>query len=231
MNYLWEVMIQAGKQGISEEQLRFGIAGLYSAYMEIANTCINQNSLEQEQVIEVNPYYRFYEIFKDLYQPDLNQWNALRDSITNLILHELAENDVLSGMTKEEFCKKLLLKDFRQDVFGCDAREAMELFTIDEQQTVMSGMLRQYQTGCCMDLFQSMMETLIPDNIVYHNNHKPREILIYVGREKEETLEKKIMFLVHMFLNLISNVNVYYEYHFGIIGIEGTMVIDEIALC
>jgi len=231
MNYLWEVMIQAKRQGIPEENLVFCVPEVFSAYMEISNRFINQDSLETGQCIEINPYYRFHEIFKDLHQPDYQEGNELQSSLTNLILHQLAGNDVMSGMTKEEYHKKLLLQDISEGKKGRLAKEAMNLFDIDEQQTILSGMLRQYLTGCSIDLFQEMMEALIPDYIVYHNNQKASEVLIYIGRKRSEQLEQKIQFLISGFLNLAGNVDIYYEYHFGIIGVEETMIIDEIALC
>ena len=231
MNYLWEVMIQAGIEGIPAGKLRFCIPKVFSAYMEISNVFINQSSLESEPSIEINPYYRFYEIFKDLYQPDYRQGEELRGSLTNLLIHQLAENDVLSGMTKEEYHKALLLQDITGGRNGWLAQKAIALFDIDEQQIILSGLLRQYLTGCSIDLFREMMKSLIPDNIVYHNNVKTSEVLIYIGRKKHELLEKKLQFLISAFLDLSGSVDIYYEYHFGIIGVDETMTIGEIALC
>ena len=231
MNYLWEVIIQAGREGISAEKLRFCIPKVFSAYMEISNVFINQGSLGGEQDIAINPYYRFYEIFKDLYQPDYQQGEELRSSLANLLIHQLAENDVLSGMTKEEYHKALLLQDIVEGKNGWQARKTIHLFDVDEQQIILSGLLRQYLTGCSIDLFREMMKALIPDNIIYHNNARQSEILIYIGKKKGAVLEKKLQFLVSGFLDLMGNVDVYYEYHFGIIGVEETMIIGEIALC
>ncbi|GLC81727.1 hypothetical protein [Lacrimispora brassicae] len=231
MNYLWEAMIQARNQGIPEENLHFCVPKVFSAYMEISNNYMNQNSLETGQVININPYYRFFEIFKDLYQPDYHQGSELRASLTNLILHQLAGNDVLSGMTREEYYKNLLLQDIKLGRSGALVKEAISLFDIDEQQIILSGMLRQYQTGCSVDIFREMMEALIPENIVYHNNKAPSEILVYISQKREEKLEKKLRFLISGFLDMAGNVDIYYKYHFGIIGVEETMVMDEIALC
>lgn len=231
MNYLWEVMIQAGREGIPEEKLRFCIPKVFSAYMEVSNVFINQGSLGTEQCVEINPYYRFYEIFKELYQPDYRQGEELRGSLSNLILHQLAENDVLSGMTKEEYHKALLLEDIMEGKNGRLAQKAIIQFTIDEQQVILSGMLRQYRTGCSVDLFREMMKSLIPDSIVYHNNEKTAEILIFIGSKKKGDLDQKLQFLVSTFLDLAGTVDIYYEYHFGIIGVEETMTIGEIALC
>lgn len=100
MNYLWEVLLGARKQGIAEDGIRFTMAKEYSAYMEVSNQFLNQKEMEEGQVVEVNPYYRFYDIFKELYQPEMKEYTRLRDSLTNLVFHQLAENDVLSGMTR-----------------------------------------------------------------------------------------------------------------------------------
>jgi len=231
MNYLWEAMIQVKKQGLEASKIRFSMAKIFSAYMEIANPFMNQEQLECGQEIEVNPYYRFYDIFKDLYKPEAELGAQFRENSTNLILHQLAENDAISGMTKEEYYKKLLMKDLEEEVYGVTAKKAMEAFNIEEQQIILRGLLRQYQTGGSLDLFREMMKKLIPYSIVYRNNQETCEILIYISRKREEKLEGKINFLIEMFIDLLGKVEVYYEYHFGIFGIDETMVIDEIALC
>lgn len=231
MNYLWEVMIQAKMQGIPQGQIQFRMAKLFSAYLEIANTYMNQNRLAEESSIEVNLYYRFYDIFKELYHPETKLDNQFRDSLTNLILHQLAENDVRSGMTKEEYHKQLVQQEIEHGKFGEFTRTTIELFTKTEQQLIYSGILKQYENGCSMDLFRGMVKTLVPNTIVYHNNEKPSEVFIYVGEKQGGIMEQKLNFLIVMFLDLLGNVELYFEYHFGIIGIDETMVIDEIALC
>lgn len=231
MNYLWEVMVQAKSEAISADQIRFMIPRVFSAYMEVSNVFVNQQSLGGEAGIEVNPYYRFYNIFKDLCQPDYNQGEELRSGLFHILMHQLAENDVLSGMTREEYHKALLLQDILEGGSGRLAQSAITLFSIDEQQVILSGILRQYLTGCSIDLFREMMMALIPEHIVYHNNEKTSEVLIYIGRKKTEILDKKLQFLIAGFLDLSGVVDIYYEYHFGIIGVEETMCIGEIALC
>lgn len=230
MNYLWEVLLRAKQQGIKENTIRFVMAKNYSAYMEIAGEFLNQDTLEKSSVVEVNPYFRFYDIFKDLYAPELQDYPKLRDSLTNLLLHQLAQNDVLSGMTREEYYKKLLFQDLEQGAFGERAVEAIRLFERDEQEVVLSGMLRQYQTGSSLDIFKDMMEELVPNNIVYHSNDNFYEVLVYVDQKQNKRISTRIEFLIQMFIELPYHVDIYYEYHFGILGVGETMKIDEIAL-
>lgn len=231
MNYLWEVMLKAEGQGAEKEAIRFVTAKNYSAYMEVSEAFLNQEKLEEGLRVEVNPYYRFFDIFKDLYHPEMKEFLSLRESLSNLIFHVLAENDCVSGMTREEYYKKLLYQDLRHGDFGKTASEAIELFDKEEREVILSGLLRQYQTGSSLDIFKDMVEELFSEAIIYHSNENFYEILMFVGEKKEKRITSKVNFLVEMFVDLPYHMDIYYEYHFGILGVEATMKIDEIALC
>lgn len=231
MNYLWEVFLKAEKQGIDEKNFRFVMAKEYSAYMEVSEPFLNQQDVVEGMVIEINPYFRFYDIFKNLYHPEMCEYISLRESITNLIFHQLAKNDVLFGMTREEYYKKLLYQDLVSGAYGDTAKEIFEMLDREEKEIILSGLLRQYRAGSSLDIFKDMIEALIPNSIIYHSNINFYEIFVYVDGKKNKKTELKIDFFVQMFIDLPYQVNIYYEYHFGIIGIRETMQIDEIALC
>lgn len=231
MNYLWEVMLQVRKQGMTENSIRYQMPSEFSAYMELSASCLNQETIEEGAVIEINPYYRFYNIFKDFFRPDLTEFPRLKENLFHLIFHMLAQNDALSGMSREEYHKKLLYQDLMDYAFGADAKEAVALFDRDEREFILSGLLKQYETGSSLDMFKDMMEALIPNNIVYHSCQNSYEILVFIGRKKEKNLVDKMDFLIKMFVELPYHVEIYYEYHFGIMGIEETMSMDEIILC
>lgn len=231
MNYLWEVMIQLEGQRIPEEQLRFKMAERYSPHQELSLPFLNQAAVEGGMEIEVNPYWRFYEIFKNLFSPDMQEFSALRQSLTNLLLHSLAQNDQLSGMTRNEYMKELLHQDFQYRVYGEMNRKAAALFTREEWEIILSGILRQFETGSSLDLFAEMMNSLINNNIIYRSNDRPHKIMIFIGQKQKRDLEDKINFLIRMFLEISFRAELFYEYHFGILGVDDTMITGEIALC
>lgn len=231
MNYLWEVMLELKKRGVEEKSIRFRMPRQFSAYMEVSAPYLNQREIEEGAVIEVNPYYRFYNIFKDFYRPDQTEFPTLREKLFHLVLHQLMQNDAVSGMTREEYHKKLLFRDMTENGFGIWATEVQTLFPGDQQEILLSGLLKQYEIGSSLDMFKDMMEALIPNNIVYHSNQNPYEVLIYIGQKKGKEIENKMDFLIKMFVELPYYVDIYYEYHFGIIGMEETMEMDEIILC
>ena len=218
MRELWEIVLEAKKEQIPLKDLRFVHEGKGSAYMELSLPFMNQEELQGEKVIGVNTYCRFYSIFKHMYQPDQKEFPYLRNSLTNLILHLLAENDARRGMTKEEYYKKLLIRDIQTGVFGKEAIQVFAHMEKEEQDKLMSGWLRSYRTGSSLAIFIDMVHSLIDNSIVYHNNDFPEELLVYTSSKKTDELEQRLQFLIELFLDIQYRVEIYYEYLFGIIG-------------
>ena len=231
MNWLWEIVLACREAGINMEQIRFSQAREASPYLELSLEYLNQKEPGESRAVEINTYYRFYEIFKEMFQPDLSEYPELRASLTNLILHMLAENDVISGMTRTEYQKKMLAECVLANCFDGDIRNAFALFEGQQRQILLSGWLRCYCGGNSLTLFTDMVHQLITDSIVYRSNEAPDEILIYTSMRKTREAESRMFLLTEIFLDIHYQVDVFYEYHFGIIGVAETMIIGEIALC
>lgn len=236
MRYLWEALLAAKEEQIPAERLRFVHAPSGSGYMELSLPCLNQAWLEddgqtQAVRIEVNTYYRFYDVFYEMFPPDPQDFPALRESLTNLSLHMLAENDVRRGMTREDYYKRLLAKEILAGGFGETARAVLQDMDREEQELLLGGWLVSFRAGSVLPVFLDMIHGLVADSIVYHSNGYPDEVLIYTGLRQERKLERRIRFLADTFLDIRYHVEIFYEYHFGIIGVEETMQIDGIAIC
>lgn len=231
MNYLWEILLQAKSQGIAEEKIRFEAAKTYSPYMEIAEEFLNVIRLEEPYTVQINPYYRFHEVFKNLFHPELSDYPKLRSGLFTLLVHQLGENDVRKGMTREEYYKKLLSRAIIDEAYGKEAAEAFALFAGRDREVLLEGMLSLYRTGDSLTLFRHVITALITPCIVYENNDDPCSLLIYIGCKKSANLAKKVKFILDQFVGIRYRTELYYEYHFGIIGIGETMGVDEIAIC
>lgn len=229
MIFLWEALLYARREQISEKEIRFVHARKGSAYTELAFPCLNQTWLEK--AVEVNTYYRFYSIFKEMFPPEQSEFSKLRDSLTNVVLHMLTQNDVMRGMTREDYYKKLLADEVMKGGFGDMAVKVFCDMNKKEQERLLSGWLNSFRVGSALPVFLDMVHGLVDDNIVYLSNKNPNEILIYTGLKKNQKLEQRIKFLTDTFLDIKYHVEVFYEHHFGIIDIEETMQIDKIAIC
>ena len=219
MRHLWEVLLAAEEEGIPEEKLRFVHTPSGSGYMELSLPCLNQTWLDEDEQAEggqtedigigVNTYYRFYDIFYNMFPPDAAEFPALRESLTNLSLHMLAQNDIRRGMTKDVFLS----------------------MNRTEQEKLLGGWLNSFRVGSALPVFLDMVHGLVADSIIYHSNECPDEVLVYTGLRKERNLEQRIQFLIDTFLDIRYHVEIFYEFHFGIIEVEETMQIDAIAIC
>lgn len=231
MNYLWEVMLQAKAQGIDAKKLNFRVAGKYSPYMELSEEFLNTVTLSEPYTVDLNPYYRFQQVFQSMFHPDLKDYPALRRGLFQLMMQQLAKNDLKMGMTQEEYYKKLLGKALSDEVYGWEAATVFTYFEGKEREILLEGMLTLYRVGESLALFRHVMCALISNCIVYNSNDDPYEILVYIGKKKSEILEQKTDFIINQFVGIRYHVDIYYEYHFGIIGMEETMCVGEIAIC
>lgn len=230
MNYLWEAVLEANNAGMKQEDIRFCHSMNSSPYMEISLDTLNQEDIRGMKEIEVNTYYRFYSVFKEMFRPEYQEYPSLRESLTNLTLHLIAGNDVRKGMTREEYNKKMLLKDIQANCFGEELTHHFGLFNKAQQEVLLSGWLRSYQAGSSLTSFTDMVYAVIDDGIVYHRKDMPDEILIYTSLKNTSKSEQKLSLLADIFLPVRYQVIVFYEYHFGIIGVDDTMIMDEIAM-
>lgn len=230
MNYLWEVVLAAENAGINQEDIRFRHSMNGGPYMEVSLDALNQEDIRGIEEIEVNTYNRFYSIFHEMFLPESQEYPSLRKSLANLIMHMIAANDVRSGMTKEEYHKKMLLQNILAGCFGEERKKYVTWFNNAQREVLLSGWLKSYQAGSSLSLFIHMIHAMIDNSVVYHGKDKPDEILIYTSLKNTIESEQKLSLLIDVFLPVRYQVSIFYEYHFGIIGVEETMVIDEIAI-
>ena len=116
MNYIWDWVIRAEEIGTPRKNLRFTVAEVYSPYMELSPE--NINTTDAGTVVEMNPYYRYYEIFRDLFQPDNEENQELRKTLFDIIVHFLVAIDLRQGMNKTEYYYRFILWDIYNGLFG-----------------------------------------------------------------------------------------------------------------
>jgi len=68
MNYIWDHAIKALQQGVDQDDIFYRYGQPFSPYMELSFIDINETKPQIE--VEINPYYRYYSIFKELFEPN-----------------------------------------------------------------------------------------------------------------------------------------------------------------
>lgn len=230
MNYIWDVFLKADEQNIPREKISFVPAKIYSPYMEISFGNLNTKSLPDDNIIEVNPYYRFYHIFKELLNINFEESIELREVLFDIIMHYLAELDLNQGLSKQEFYKKFIMKDICKGVFGKELSKSIYEFKKEELDCLLSGLITLYITGVSLHLFNKVMRNIFKTSLIYINKDNSKELLIYLGRAKTQNLKRKIDMIIDLFLPINMRVYIYWEHHFGVIGVNETMKIDKMVI-
>ncbi len=234
MNFLWDMVLRAKKQGRKEEELFFKQAKEYSPFYEQSFSCINEKEIHTKE-IEVNLLYRFADIFQELLSEedcglDGGEYGEFREYFIDVILHVLVYTDLRHGLTKREIYSKKLLEEVRNGSYWKGVAEGMELLEEDIQNRLATLLLTQTKTGSSLNHFRSALRILYPDGILYQPKGEKKTLLLYL-KEKGNHRDEQILELAKaLFLPLGFVLRVFWKYHFGIIGIEATMKLEEIAL-
>jgi hypothetical protein len=230
MNYIWDLAIKSAAQGQAQEEITFKPAQIFSPYLELALDDLNTAVLESDPQIEINPYYRFYSIFKNLVDINFLENAELRTTLFDVLTHYLLWVDLFQGFNKREYYLKFVAADLKNGVFGAKAKEITGLFSTEETQLIAHSLISLYLTHASIHLFKKIVRQIFTDSIIYYRAEDFPEALIYLGVKDEDTARRKIDLLLELFLPLGFAYRLYWEKHFGIIGIDATMSVDNIVI-
>lgn len=228
MNYVWELLIQAKQQGISKEKISFVCPRQFSPYMEISYDHLNETELVTE--VDVNPYYRFSEVFKGYFHPDYLEDIEIREILFDLFFHYLAELDSYMGVTKREYQVNFVIKDMENGIFGDVAKEQFKYCTINEKKEIANNVLCLYTISEGVYLFQDSIKKLFDKATIFANNSDRDMLLIHLAVPETKEREQKVQLLKTIFLPLKYEMRIYWEHLFGVIGVPELMRQGEILM-
>ncbi len=221
-------MIQAEAAGKDSREITFRPAESYSPYMELSNPALNFTLIDPE--VEINPYYRFYALFKDFFDINNPEDLEFRQVFFDIAIHFLAEIDRRHGLNKREYYLKFILNDLTNELLGPLIRRKLPLFTKKELQIIANNLLNLYTTGEMLYLLKDTIRQIFLNSLIYANYESKNELLFFINYEKTAANEAKLDGILSLFLPIEFRTEIYWQKHFGIIGHEETMLIDQIAL-
>jgi hypothetical protein len=229
LNYIWDLLVQAQESGIRKRDVTFLPAKVYSPYMELSLEDLNAVAGEQVEV-EVNPFYRFSDVFRDLLNINLTEDEEIRHTLFDILIHFLAELDFMQGMNKREYHIRFVLRDLEAGAFGERVKDRIGLFERDEREWIACAILRMYDTGETLNLLRSTVSRMFRRSTIYVNSEEKDEMLFYIGQKKTELAGRKLELLMELFLPVRYRTEVYWDCHVGIIDAADTMIQDRIAM-
>lgn len=225
LNYIWDILLRAREQGFSDTDIFFCQAEECSPWYEQSFSSLNETQVTDPH-IEINTLYRFSSIFQELLHEQTRP--ELRKHLLDIAVHILADRELLSGLSSQDFYVQKLMLEMRTGTLGVGFARMCAAFNLDEQRKLASLLLLQYQVGSALSIFQKAVTQFYPDCLIYQVKNEPEVILLYLGLPASE--EPKIHALQELFLPIQYQLRVFWESHFGVIGVDATMCIDNIEI-
>ncbi len=228
MNFLWDIALRAQEQGKGEDELFFCQAREYSPFYEQAFSSLNETQVPEGR-IELNLFVRFARIFQDLLAWE-EEPSAFGEYLTDAALHALLYTDLRQGLSKRDIYIRKIRQELEQGVFWQDAAEVFREMPMEARNRLAALALTQMQTGSSLMVFRRAVKVLFPEAILYQIREERRKILLYLEGGKTRQRENALDFARDMFLPLNYELRVFWQYHFGIIGVDDAMRLGEIAI-
>lgn len=229
MNFLWDIALRAKQQGIREEELFFCQAEEYSPFYEQSFSCLNETKIYNHE-IELNLLFRFASIFEYLLAEEVEDYPEFKKYLIDAALHMILYTDLRHGVTKRDIHIRKIREEVENGIFWRDASEEFKLISYEKRNRLATLILNQIQTGSSVMAFRRGILVLFPDAMLYQIKADRKKLLLYLKESKTEVNERILQLVQDMFLPISYELRVFWKYHFGIIGVDGAMKIDEIAL-
>lgn len=210
------------------KNIKFVKAKKYSAYMELAMDCMNENFFQEDSLVEINPYYRYHQIVKELFRNE--EYMELKETLLNLIVHINFKTDCLSGMNKREFYRIFFEEACAEERFGEIVAMNWRSLNVQEKYLISNALVEMYQFGNQLAIYKCLIKKFYKGSYVYVHQYEDEEILVYTGVTKNNERIKLLSVLQNLFVPIQYNIQIYWKNHFGIIDIEETMVLDQLEL-
>lgn len=229
MNYIWETVLAAKRDGIEETDLYFKAAKIASPYIEVSFCDLNTSCIEEKN-IEVNPIYRFADVFAGIIDKNVRDFSKTREVLFDVAFHYLAHTDLRMGLHKQEYYSRFILEELEKGIFGSRGKSGIYLFDTWEKKHMIASLMDVYCSGNYIRIFTKLMKILYEYSIVYVSQDQANEVLIYVGEKETEQEIERMRFLTETFFPVGEKVEIFYLNHFGILDVEETMDLDRILL-
>lgn len=224
--YIWNVIYEMFQKGEDINKIKYVLSKQISPYMEINDKDINY--FDEEMEIEINPFLRFNKILSNIIDINIKKdYEEVRKIVFNVMVHILAKLDLYEGMNKKIIINRKIVKDLEEGKYGVEIKNLIKKFDKIEKINIANTINDMYKHSNGMYAFEEIIKKIYPDSIIYNNKVSEDKLVIYINSQKNEKNRKKFRLLSKLFLPMGLRTKVYWEHHFGVIGIEETMTIES----
>jgi hypothetical protein len=229
MNCVWEVVLKAKKSGHGLEELRFINSQSPSPYTESSFDFLNSDTVEDRE-IEINPLYRFAMQLGEIFLPDVVGYENVRAMFLDVMLHYVAIWDLRSGGDKKELRAMYILKEVQEGRFLKSIRETLLDLEFNKAKRIIFCLIDLYKCKDYITIFRKALKELYPKANLYIHSENLRKLILFTGVDKTKKDMERIEMLKELFLPISYETDIFWKYHFGIVGVKESMKIGKMAL-
>jgi hypothetical protein len=217
MNYIWDLAIKAISEDMDPDMIFYRYGRPLSPYMELNFPDMNEKEVQPE--VEINPFYRYYHIFKELFAPDVVENEEVIEVLHDLTVHHLQNIDVLMGMNKREYQIHFVIRDMYSGYFGKYIKENVHVLTRAEQKIVANNLLTLHTTAECIHLLKETIRQIFVHAYIFSNAQEKDEIVFFLRTNETKEKMAKIEIIKYLFLPFKCNILVYWDHIFAVLGV------------
>lgn len=206
-------------------------------YISGENASSYQEVWEDNRELPVNIYNRFIDIFypEELDQKDYfgkMEQKYINDEktkdIVNIIIHQLAIWDRLSGITLEDIKMALLYDDIKTGLYGKNFMSMIDDLKKEDLYIILKGLVKSNSLSNRETLFDEILHLLFGKVILYKKSMN-NIIIVYIEKLRNSYREEIFNIVKYLFADMQLEIEVFWgNEHFGVIGNNSTMHIDRI---
>ena len=227
MNYIWDIVINAKQNGTIKSDLFFEQGKDVSPYYEQSFSCLDQKNIENTN-IEINALHRFDGLFAKYLHEGFSENLEFKKYFFDLVIHFLCEIDLAKGVSRESLYLAQIEEEINIEVFGQEISHNFKAF--EPCHNLLPLILIQLRTGSSLGGFREALTRIYPDTLVYQLKDEPQKLLIYLGINQTEIESQKLQFIIDIFLPLEFKTRIFWDKHFGVFGVDTTLIMNEIEL-
>ena len=175
--------------------------------------------------VDVNPYQRFTAIFSHILKPERYDPNDL--IVCDIITHMLAHIDRICGMRKRDFRILSIIDEIERGCFG-NARDVFSLFTVKEKRALAEGLIMLYETSNNLRCLDVLLHIIMTDFEVRLKDNE--EVVFYNPYGFNEQEDKKLRFIIKLFLPVDFLFVIHWQYTYGSIDHDESMILESFVI-
>ena len=228
-NQIWAPYLSVIRNGGDLPRLHYTVKHTrVSPYLEMQADSLHGNGTSEDGQarLEVNPYVRFFSIFDPLLTSEDLGYEEFEQALSDIMLHVLADLDLKMGMCRHDFYIRFFMRDMEQGVFG--GANELAVFSVTEKRMAAEWLLSFYRTNDASASLLGAVHAVLPDCEIYIREGE--EFVFYMRQPWEETAEKKLRYLIRLFLPLSCLCTIHWTKTYGVVGYEDTMQLEDFVL-